>query len=151
MRLKNSPFWVVAVIAILVDQLTKHWVIQNFPYEGYSIPLIAGVFEFTYKKNTGVAFGWFTGKAELWRWISLVVSLVLIKWGYSHPDWNRWEKFGYGLILGGAIGNGIDRFRLGYVVDFLHFSLINFPIFNVADSCISAGVACLLVSIFRKT
>ena len=67
------------------------------------------------------------------------------------PALNLWDQLGYGLILGGAIGNGIDRFVLGYVVDFLDFRLINFAVFNVADSFISIGIVCLLIASFQKT
>jgi signal peptidase II len=64
---------------------------------------------------------------------------------------NRWDQLGYGFVLGGAMGNGIDRFVLGYVVDFLDFRLINFAVFNVADSFISIGIACLLIASLQKT
>ncbi|MEO0967263.1 MAG: signal peptidase II, partial [Cyanobacteria bacterium J06639_18] len=67
------------------------------------------------------------------------------------PTLNRWEQLGYGFILGGAAGNGIDRFMLGYVIDFLHFKLINFPVFNIADVSINIGLACLLISYFQQT
>lgn len=61
-----------------------------------------------------------------------------------------WDQLGYGLILGGAIGNGIDRFIHGYVVDFLDVRLINFAVFNLADVFINIGIACLLISTFQK-
>ena len=64
------------------------------------------------------------------------------------PRFDRWEQLGYGLILGGALGNGIDRFVSGYVVDFLHFRLIDFPIFNLADVSINIGIICLLIAAF---
>ncbi len=62
-----------------------------------------------------------------------------------------WDQWGYGLILGGAMGNGMDRFFLGYVVDFLDLRLINFAVFNVADSFISIGIICLLIASIQKT
>jgi signal peptidase II len=62
-----------------------------------------------------------------------------------------WDQLGYGLILGGAMGNGIDRFALGYVVDFLDFRLINFAVFNLADSFISIGIVCLLIASWQQT
>jgi signal peptidase II len=66
-------------------------------------------------------------------------------WG---PRVNRWEQIGYGLILGGALGNGIDRFVSGHVVDFLDFRLIQFPVFNLADVSINIGIVCLLIAMF---
>jgi signal peptidase II len=66
------------------------------------------------------------------------------------PVQDRWEQVGYGFILGGALGNGIDRFAAGEVVDFLDFRLIRFPIFNMADVFINIGIICLLIAAFRS-
>ena len=77
-----------------------------------------------------------------------LVSLVLVFIGLRFQLAHRWEQAGYGFILSGALGNGIDRFFNGEVVDFLDFRLIRFPIFNVADICINIGIACLLIAAF---
>ncbi|MDZ8222968.1 signal peptidase II [Nostoc sp. ChiVER01] len=150
MRLKNRLFWIAAFIAFFLDQITKYWVVQTFSL-GQTLPLLPGIFHFTYVTNTGAAFSLLSGKVEWLRWLSLGVSLVLIALALFGPTLNLWDQLGYGLILGGAIGNGIDRFVLGYVVDFLDFRLINFAVFNVADSFISIGIVCLLIASFQKT
>ncbi|BBD65087.1 lipoprotein signal peptidase [Nostoc commune NIES-4072] len=150
MRLKNRLFWIAAFIAFFLDQITKYWVVQTFSL-GQTLPLFAGIFHFTYVTNTGAAFSLLSGKVEWLRWLSLGVSLVLIALALFGPTLNLWDQLGYGLILGGAMGNGIDRFVLGYVVDFLDFRLINFAVFNVADSFISIGIVCLLIASFQKT
>lgn len=150
MRFKNRLFWIAAFIAFFLDQLTKYWVVQTFSL-GQTLPLIPGVFHFTYVTNTGAAFSLLSGKVEWLRWLSLGVSLVLIAMAFFGPVLSRWDQLGYGLILGGAMGNGIDRFVLGYVVDFLDFRLINFAVFNMADSFISIGIVCLLIASFQKT
>ncbi|MBE9208417.1 lipoprotein signal peptidase [Nostoc sp. LEGE 06077] len=150
MTLQNRLFWIAAFIAFFLDQLTKYWVVQTFKL-GETLPLIQGVFHFTYVTNTGAAFSLLSGKVEWLRWLSLGVSLVLIAWGIFGSMLSRWDQLGYGLILGGAMGNGIDRFVLGYVVDFLDFRLINFAVFNIADSFISIGIVCLLIASFQKT
>ncbi|MEC4814495.1 MAG: signal peptidase II [Scytonema sp. PMC 1069.18] len=150
MRLKNFLFWIVAFVAFILDQLTKYWIVQTFSL-GQTQAFIPGVFHFTYVTNTGAAFSLFPGEVEWLRWLSLGVSLALIAIAWFGPVLNFWDKLGYGLILGGAIGNGIDRFILGYVVDFLDFRLINFPVFNLADVSINIGIICLLVSTFQKT
>lgn len=150
MILKNRLFWIAAFIAFFLDQLTKYWVVQTFKL-GETLPLIPDVFHFTYVTNTGAAFSLLSGKVEWLRWLSLGVSLVLIAVGLFGSILNRWDQLGYGLILGGAMGNGIDRFVLGYVVDFLDFRLINFAVFNIADSFISIGIFCLLIASFQKT
>lgn len=150
MRLKNRPFWIVAFSSFVIDQLTKLLIVKTFNL-GETLPLLPGIFHFTYVTNTGAAFSMLSGKVEWLRWLSLGVSLGLMAIGLFGPVLNFWEQLGYGLILGGAIGNGIDRFALGYVVDFLDFRLINFAVFNIADSCISIGIVCLLISSWQKT
>ena len=150
MRLKNSFFWIAAITAFVLDQLTKYWVVQTFSL-GETQPLIKGIFHFTYVQNTGAAFSLFAGKVEWLRWLSLLVSLALIALALFSPVLRRWDQWGYGFILGGAMGNGIDRFVLSYVIDFLDFRLINFPVFNLADVFINIGIACLLIASFQKT
>lgn len=145
---KNLLFWIAAITSILLDHLTKFWVVQNFQL-GESLALWPGVFHFTYVTNTGAAFSLFSNGGVYWlRWLSLIVSLGLMSWALFGPRFNKWEQLGYGLILGGALGNGIDRFILGYVVDFIHFRLIDFPVFNVADVSINIGIVCLLITTF---
>ncbi|MBE9214900.1 lipoprotein signal peptidase [Plectonema cf. radiosum LEGE 06105] len=150
MRLKNRLFWIAAIAGFILDQLTKYWVVQNFIL-GETQPIIKGIFHFTYVQNTGAAFSLFSGKVEWLRWLSLLVSVALIAFALFSPILTRWEQWGYGLILSGAIGNGIDRFLLGYVIDFLDFRLINFPVFNLADVFINIGIACLIIASFQKT
>ena len=147
---KNSIFWIPAIIGLVLDQLTKYWVIQNFNLTE-TRPLWAGVFHLTYVTNTGAAFSLLAGKVEWLRWLSLIVSLGLMALALFGPVLNTFEQLGYGFILGGALGNGIDRFVTGSVVDFLDFRLIQFPIFNLADVFINLGIICLLIASFQKT
>ncbi|MEO1430026.1 MAG: signal peptidase II [Cyanobacteria bacterium J06633_8] len=150
MRLRNRIFWIAAIAGVVLDQLTKYWVIQTFSL-GETQPLIQGIFHFTYVQNTGAAFSLFAGKVEWLRWLSLLVSVGLIGLALFTPFLLRWEQWGYGLILSGAMGNGIDRFVYSYVIDFLDFKLINFPVFNLADVFINIGIACLIIASFQKT
>ncbi|AFY35155.1 signal peptidase II [Calothrix sp. PCC 7507] len=149
MRLKNRLFWLTAFIAFFIDQLTKYWIVQTFKL-GQTLPLLPEIFHLTYVTNTGAAFSLLSGKVEWLRWLSFGVSLVLIGLALLGPALSFWDQLGYGLILGGAMGNGIDRFALGYVVDFLDFRLINFAVFNMADSFISIGIVCLLIASLQK-
>lgn len=148
--IKNRFFWIVAFICIVIDQITKYWVLQNFQLNE-SWPLWSGVFHFTYVRNTGAAFSLFSEDGSWLRWLSLLVSLALMAMAWFGPHLPLWDQLGYGFILGGAVGNGIYRFIYGYVVDFFDFRLIRFPVFNVADVCINVGIACLFISIFRKS
>lgn len=152
-KLKNSGFWWAAVISILGDRLTKLWIVQTYAlsYPPETTPLWPNVFHITYVTNTGAAFSLFANGGGGWlRWLSLGVSLLLIAFAVFGPRLDRWEQLGYGLLLGGALGNGIDRLLTGEVVDFLDFRLIRFPIFNVADIAINVGIACLLYAAWRQ-
>jgi signal peptidase II len=148
MAFKNYWFWWAALLALVLDRLTKLWVVSRFaltmPPE--TMPLWPGVFHFTYVLNPGAAFSWFSKDGTWLRWLSLAVSIGLVGLGLFGPRLNRWEQAGYGFLLGGAVGNGIDRFATGKVIDFLDFRLINFPVFNLADTFISIGLFCLLIA-----
>ncbi len=147
LNLKNRFFWVAGLTGLILDQLTKYWVVQGMTLS-QTIPLWEGVFHLTYVTNKGAAFSMFTGGVWWLRWLSLIVSVGLMVLALFGPKMSRWEQFGYGFILAGALGNGIDRFAAGEVVDFLDFRLIHFPIFNLADVFINVGIACLLIAAF---
>jgi signal peptidase II len=150
MRRKRS-FLLVAILGIIFDQLTKYIVVQNFADVGTTWPVWQNVFHFTYVINTGAAFSFFPGQVDILRWISLVVSFILVVFVWYSPKMTLLEQLGYGFILSGAVGNGIDRFLFGYVVDFFDFRLINFPVFNVADVAINIGVLILLICSFTTS
>lgn len=150
MYFKNRLFWIIAVISLSFDRITKYWIMQNFNL-GETRPLLPGIFHFTYVTNTGAAFSLFSHEGWWLRWLSLLVSLGLIALGWLGPNLSRWEQLGYGFVLGGALGNGIDRFIAGRVVDFLDFRLIEFAVFNLADAFINVGIVCLLIAGFQKT
>ena len=145
---RKRIFWLVTIVTIVFDQLTKYLVVQKFAEIGDTYPLWQGVFHFTYVINTGAAFSFFRGQVEILRWISLIVSVILVIFVWYSPRLQLIEQLGYGAILAGAVGNGIDRFLFGYVVDFLDFRLINFPVFNIADVSINIGVLLLLFASF---
>lgn len=152
MSVRNRWFWISAASGLALDQLTKLWVAQAFDLTTPpdSLPIWSGVFYITYVTNSGAAFSLFSNNGEWLKWLSMAVSLGLIILGLKARLPNRWEQVGYGLILSGALGNGIDRLLAGEVIDFLDFRLIRFPIFNVADVCINIGIACLLIAALRE-
>jgi signal peptidase II len=145
---KNRLFWIIGILGLLFDQVTKYWIVQNLHEIGNTIPLISDIFHLTYVINTGAAFSFFTGGVFWLRWLSLIVSLGLIAYGIFGSRMNWTEQLGYGFILAGALGNGLDRFLFGYVVDFLDFRYIRFPVFNFADVFINLGVFFLIFAIF---
>ena len=147
---RNLLFWLAALGSLGLDRLTKEWVVQTFELTtpADTRPLWSGVFHLTYVVNTGAAFSLFQGVDWL-RWLSLLVCIVLVGLGLFNTRLLGWEQAGYGFLLGGAAGNGIDRWLTGEVIDFLDFRLIQFPVFNVADVAINIGLACLLFSAWR--
>ncbi|MFN3678448.1 signal peptidase II [Thermosynechococcus sp.] len=151
-KIKNPLFWWAAGLALISDRLTKAWIVATYALTipPQTTPIISGVFHLTYVTNTGAAFSLFANGSIWLRWLSLIVSLGLIIWAVLGPRLDRWQQAGYGCLLGGALGNGIDRFLTGEVVDFLDFRLIQFPVFNVADVAINIGIACLLWSAWRQ-
>ena len=152
MFFKNRFFWIAAFVGLALDRLTKILFVSYIfpPILNYTIPVIPGVFHFTYALNPGAAFSIFPGGSVWLRWLSLGVSIGLMVLAWSKRfTLNRWEQVGYGFILSGALGNGIDRFLVGEVIDFLDFRLIRFPIFNIADTFINVGIVCLLIASFK--
>ena len=145
---KNRLFWIVAIAGLILDQVTKYLVVQNFAEIGDTFSLWENVFHFTYVENTGAAFSFFRGGVGWLRWLSLLVSLGLMTMAWFGSRLQINEQLGYGFILAGALGNGIDRFLFGYVVDFLDFRLISFPVFNLADVSINIGIFFLLLAMF---
>ncbi|MBE9169518.1 lipoprotein signal peptidase [Pleurocapsales cyanobacterium LEGE 06147] len=148
---KNRIFWFVAFVGLISDQLTKYLIVKNFEAVGDTFPLWSDVFHLTYVINTGAAFSFFRDGVNWLRWLSLAVSLGLMALAWFGSKMKLTEQLGYGFILAGALGNGIDRFLFGYVVDFLDFRLIQFPVFNLADIFINLGIICLLIATFSPT
>lgn len=144
-------FCILIVLVIILDQLSKLWIVGNFSlYESQQV--ISGFFNLTYLTNTGAAFGILAGKATWWRqafFIGVaVVALGFIIYMYRRlKDESVWYEVALAFIAGGAIGNLIDRVRLGSVVDFLdvYVGRHHWPAFNIADSAITVGVTILLV------
>ncbi len=145
-------FFFIVVAVVLFDQLTKLWVVRSFAlFE--SLEIIPGFFNLTYLTNKGAAFGFLAGHNGAWRhYLFLVlgcVALVVIVMAWSRLRYeHRLYAISLPLIAGGAIGNLIDRVRLGSVVDFLDVFVgsYHWPAFNVADSAISMGVALFLLA-----
>ena len=138
----------LAALILILDQLTKLGVLYGLNLQAIGDQVnILPFFSLTMVHNQGISFGLLTS-GGLGRWLLVLfqfgMALALVD--YARTQTNAWLTFSLGLIIGGAIGNGIDRFRLGYVVDFLDFSGTHvFPwVFNVADSAICIGVALLV-------
>ncbi len=143
-------FGILFFLVVILDQLTKLWVVHHFIlYE--SMEIIPGLFNLTYLTNTGAAFGILAGHATSWRQVFFigVAGIALAAIFFLHKKISaesHWYTVSLAMIAGGAVGNLIDRVRLGFVVDFLDFyvSSHHWPAFNVADSAITVGVGIFL-------
>lgn len=138
----------ISILTLIIDILTKQLVI-NFMIEHQSISLIKDFFSITYAKNTGVAFSFLEGNVPLIIIITSIIILLILKY-IKETVQNKYEIICYGLIIGGSIGNLIDRITYGYVIDFLDFNLFGypFPIFNIADTAIVIGIFSLIILSF---
>lgn len=127
-------------IALILDQLTKWQVIENLSV-GESWPT-TGFLRFTHAWNTGTAFSLFQGQGDILTWVSLV-AVVVLTWIYRSIDDPPWVlRIAFGLQFGGAIGNIVDRVRIGHVTDFIDVG--PWPIFNIADSSIVIGIGLMI-------
>ena len=137
----------IGIFVFFIDQLVKHFVLISM-YFGESIPVIPGVFHITFVLNPGAAFG----MLEHQRWIFvavaiLVVALVLLFYRRLQQE-SLITRMGTGLLLGGAIGNLVDRIQSGLVVDFLDFRV--WPVFNIADIAICGGAAMIILDMWQR-
>ncbi len=132
----------IATVVLIADQLTKAWVLRTWPepYTG-EIPLLEGWLALMYVQNTGVAFGLFSGIPQFFTFTSLLIVAAAVYWYLTYrPEPQPWFAICLGLIIGGAIGNVVDRIRFGYVVDFIKTFDGRFPVFNIADASIVVGI-----------
>jgi signal peptidase II len=107
-------------------------------------------FRLDFVKNYGAAFNLFSGSRLFLSFISIIFSILLIYLILRKNSLNSFELYSYSFILGGTIGNGIDRILKGFVVDFINLNFINFPVFNIADISINIGFILLLYNIFKN-
>lgn len=136
----------LAVLMIVVDQVTKYYVVTHFAL-GESVPVLDGIFHWTFILNPGAAFGMLEGSR--WLFVLIAVIVVAAMWFLRKEidALGLWARIGAALFAGGAIGNLIDRARQGLVIDFFDFRI--WPVFNVADIAICTGVGLIIWSILQ--
>jgi signal peptidase II len=140
-------FGLVAVAVFVLDMVTKNLVAASVPF-GTEVPVVGHFVGITNVRNSGAAFGLAPAGAGVFMIASVVVAIALVVYVARTPT-SQWGGVVLGLILGGTVGNGFDRIFYGFVTDFINVHF--WPVFNVADSAISIGVAALLASyIFRR-
>jgi signal peptidase II len=145
----------ITPLVVVIDQLTKLYVDAHLPHGASWMPseTIASFFQFTHVHNTGAAFGLFPDGNMVFLVIALIVSLVILYYYRHITERALLLRLALALQLSGALGNAIDRVRVGYVIDFFDvefWPLADWPVFNVADSCIVIGVLLLAVEMWRE-
>ena len=137
--------WIIIIAAsVCLDQITKMIVMHSMElYQ--SVPLIENVFSFTYIHNYGAAWGMLSDHRWVFILVTAVAIIILPIFLYRYRNLHFLFGFSLSLIIGGAIGNMIDRLMRGYVVDFLEATFIDFPVFNVADICVVCGAIMMFI------
>jgi len=139
--------FVIVILIAALDQIIKLLIINNFPL-GLPHPIIENIFNITYVKNTGIAFGIFKGNNLIMIILNIVIIAMITALLYSMDFDNIFFKLSASFIIGGALGNLIDRINRGFIVDYLDLSF--WPTFNLADSMIVIGGIMLAIFLLIK-
>lgn len=139
-------YYLLAALLIIIDQITKWNIVQNFELYQEKV-IVPGFFSLFYIQNEGAAWGIFQGKMIFFYLVTLIVVGYLVYMFQQEKNKTKLVGISFALILSGAIGNFIDRLLNGYVVDMFRLDFINFPIFNVADVCLTVGVVLMLIHV----
>lgn len=145
MKLKNKNIWSVIMMALIIafDQTTKY-LAKSFLYPDKAVSFIDGFVEFRYAENTGVAFSMFSGGRIIFILVTAAVMIGIIYYMYVKAQKELWLYWTLGVIVAGAAGNLIDRIFLGYVIDFINPTFVNFAVFNIADCAVTLGTISLI-------
>ncbi|MBQ9058402.1 MAG: signal peptidase II [Atopobiaceae bacterium] len=144
---KCVAYIVIAVFAVVVDQLSKAAIVHSFELDNQRRTLIAGVLDLVLVHNEGAAFSIGQGAGPIFVIVAAVFAVAALVFLWKYPSTSWFSVVCIALVVGGGLGNMIDRIRLGYVNDFFATSFIDFPVFNVADIFVTCGVVLLLISI----
>jgi signal peptidase II len=131
----------LALAVLIADQWSKSWVLSNLE-PGRLYPFLPGLLALQRVSNTGAAFSLFRDSVQVLAVVSLAVSAAVLLWILWKPPHGLWPSLALGFLLGGAAGNGLDRWNHGAVTDFLATVPFSFPVFNLADVAINLAVAC---------
>ena len=140
-------FLSLSIFIVLIDQFTKYLMFYN---KKLLINKDFLLFKLDFVKNYGAAFNIFSGSRVFLSLISIFFSILLIYLIIRKNTLNTFDLLSYSFILGGTIGNGLDRIYRGFVVDFINLNIINFPVFNIADISINIGFIILIYNIFKN-
>ncbi len=148
-HLTSKSLFFISIIVILIDQLSKFWIVQAIG-KNKAVALIPHVINIRLVRNTGAAFSLLENSTNFLGILSFLVSIGLILWIWRSKKMPIMKGLGFSFLLGGCIGNGLDRWLLGYVNDFIELIPISFPIFNAADIAINLALICLIIDNISK-
>ena len=140
-------FLTLSIFIILIDQFSKYFIFYN--YKKF-ININFFLFRLDFVKNYGAAFNIFSGNRIFLSCISIIFTILLTYLILRKNNLNLLDLLSYSFILGGTVGNGIDRTFKGFVIDFINLNLINFPVFNIADISINIGLVFIIYSFFKN-
>ena len=140
-------FLTLSIFIILIDQFTKYFIFYNYKNLINKDFLL---FRIDVVKNYGAAFNIFSGSRIFLSCISIIFSIILTYLIFRTNPFKSIDLYSYSFILGGTIGNGIDRILKGFVIDFINLNIIKFPVFNIADISINIGFVILIYRIFKN-
>ena len=147
--LSRQSTLLIAFVIVVADQVSKAWA-SSVLQGGHTLPLLPHLISLQLVHNTGAAFSVLRGSTALLGLLSLGVGIGLILWIWRQRVLPFWQALAAAALLGGTLGNGFDRWRLGYVVDFLALEPIDFPIFNGADVAINLAVLCFAINFWTR-
>ena len=147
-KIKSKLYFLsFSISIILIDQFTKYLMFYNYKFY---INKNFFLFRLDFVRNYGAAFNIFSGSRIFLSIISIIISIILFYLLLRNKSSNSLDLYSYSFILGGTIGNGIDRIAKGFVIDFINLNIIDFPVFNIADISINIGFILILYSIFKN-
>ena len=138
---------VVILAGVILDQITKWLAVKFLLPLGHSVPIFKGVLQLTYVENEGAAFGSFKDAPWVFNSVSVVAIIAILVYLFFGRGTSRLQEIALAMIVSGGIGNMIDRTLLQYVIDFIDFCLIDFAVFNGADSFVCVGAGLLILSL----
>ena len=148
LKSKKEKILAFSICIVFLDQITKFLVLNTLGYER-SKNIFSNLLNLNLVRNKGAAFSLFSNSTNILTITSILATLVLITIILKSPPKSFWNSIGLAYLLGGTVGNGIDRLFKGYVLDFIEIVPINFPIFNIADISINIAIICFIIDLIK--
>ncbi len=145
--MKKKYIYIIGILIVIIDQLLKILVVSNITTD---INLLPNVLAITLVHNDGAAWGMFSGNQLFLIIVSVLAFIGISYYIKKKCSCKKLEFIGYGLLLGGLVGNLIDRVMMGYVIDYIHLLFIDFPVFNFADMAVVIGVGLLIIDMIKE-